>query len=174
MHPVLWTNRLLVLLAVLGSFLASATLQVFGLLRAIAVAVELVQGGSVSAAVGKGLIADTVAIIDIFLVGTALLVISTGLYQLFVRPDLELPDWLTMESLDDLKHDLMEVIIVALLVAFLGQAIEWTNDVAILGLGASVAAVILAVAALTWAAQRGSDGRPTAAARRDDVEPSGS
>jgi len=56
-----------------------------------------------------------------------------------------------MESLDDLKDNLTEVIVVALLVAFLGQAVEWTGDIAILGLGLAVAAVIVAVAVLTWA-----------------------
>ena len=159
-HRVLGTSRFLVVLAVLGSFLASATLQVFGLARSIAVIVDLLRAGSVTAEVGKGLIADTVAIIDIFLIGTVLFVISAGLYQLFVHPDLQLPGWLTIESLDDLKNDLTEVIVVALLVAFLGQAIEWTGDVAILGLGTAIAGGTLAVAALTWVTEHSPARRP--------------
>jgi uncharacterized membrane protein YqhA len=152
-RDVLSTSRFLIVLAVLGSFLASATLQVFGLLRVFAVIAELVQHGDVSAAASKGLIADTVAIIDIFLIGTVLFVISAGLYQLFVRAELSLPQWLKVESLDDLKNNLTEVIVVALLVAFLGHAVEWTGDMAILGLGLAVASVIVAVAALTRAAR---------------------
>ena len=149
-HRVLGTSRFLVILAVVGAFLASATLQVFGLARSIAVILDLLAAGEATAEVGKGLIADTVAIIDIFLIGTVLFVISAGLYQLFVHPDLELPGWLTIGSLDDLKNDLTEVIVVALLVAFLGQVIEWRGDVAIFGLGIAIASVTLAVAALTW------------------------
>ena len=148
---VLGTSRYLVILAVLGSFLSSATLQVFGLLRVGAVIADLIRSGDVSAAASKGLIADTVAIIDIFLIGTVLFVISAGLYQLFVGTDLPLPAWLKVESLDDLKDNLTEVIVVALLVAFLGQAVEWTGDFAILGLGLAVGAVIVAVAVLTRA-----------------------
>ena len=147
-RDILGTSRYLVILAVLGSFLASATLQVFGLLRVVAVIVDLVRVGDVSASASKSLIADTVAIIDIFLIGTVLFVISAGLYQLFVRTDLPLPGWLKVDSLDDLKNNLTEVIVVALLVAFLGQAVEWTGDFSILGLGLAVAAVIVAVAAL--------------------------
>ena len=149
---ILGTSRFLVLIAVLGTFIASATLQVFGLLRVGAVIVALVQAGDVSASAGKSLIADTVGIIDIFLIGTVMFVISAGLYQLFVSPNVSLPGWLKIESLDDLKENLTEVIIVALLVAFLSPAIEWAGgDVTILGLGLAIAAVIAAVAVLNWA-----------------------
>jgi uncharacterized membrane protein YqhA len=95
-----------------------------------------------------------VAIIDIFLIGTVLYVISAGLYQLFVQPDVPLPGWLKIESLDDLKDNLTEVIVVALLVAFLGQAIEWTGSETIIAFGIAVAAVILAVAALARVGRR--------------------
>ena len=149
-RSILGTSRFLIILAVLGTFLASATLQVFGLLRVFALIGELIRVGEVSSATSKSLIADTVSIIDIFLIGTVLFVISAGLYQLFVHRDVPLPGWLKIESLDDLKNNLTEVIIVALLVAFLGQAVEWTGDIAILGLGLAIAAVVVAVAALTW------------------------
>lgn len=148
---ILGTSRFLIILAVLGAFVSSATLQVFGLIRVVAVIADLLRAGDVSAAASKSLIADTVAIIDIFLIGTVLFVISAGLYQLFVHPDLPLPGWLKIESLDDLKENLTEVIVVALLVAFLGQAVEWKGDLEILGLGLAVSSVIVAVAVLTWA-----------------------
>ena len=150
-RDILGTSRFLIILAVLGTFLASATMQVFGLIRVFAVIADLIRVGEVSSAASKSLIADTVSIIDIFLIGTVLFVISAGLYQLFVHRDVPLPGWLKIESLDDLKNNLTEVIIVALLVAFLGQAVEWTGDIAILGLGLAIAAVVLAVAVLTWA-----------------------
>ena len=153
-RDVLGTSQFLIILAVLGTFAASATLQVFGLLRVAAVILDLIRAGDVSAAAAKSLIADTVSIIDIFLIGTVLFVISAGLYQLFVQRTIALPDWLRIESLDDLKDNLTEVIVVAILVAFLGQAVEWTGDVAILAFGLAIGAVILAVAALTWVTRR--------------------
>jgi len=153
-RDVLGTSRFLIILAVLGTFAASATLQVFGLLRVVAVILDLIRAGDVSAAASKSLIADTVSIIDIFLIGTVLFVISAGLYQLFVQRTISLPDWLRIESLDDLKDNLTEVIVVAVLVAFLGQAVEWTGDVSIIAFGLAVGAVIVAVAALTWATRR--------------------
>ena len=154
---ILGTSRFLILLAVLGTFVASATLQVFGLIRVVVVITELLRAGDASSAAAKGLIADTVAIIDIFLIGTVLFVISAGLYQLFVQQDIPLPGWLKIESLDDLKENLTEVIIVALLVAFLGQAIEWTGSVEILAYGLAIGAVIVAVGIVTWATHRRVD-----------------
>jgi len=153
-RDVLGTSRFLIILAVLGTFAASATLQIFGLLRVVAVILDLIRARDVSAAASKSLIADTVAIIDIFLIGTVLFVISAGLYQLFVQRTIALPDWLRIESLDDLKDNLTEVIVVAILVSFLGQAVEWNGDVTILAFGVAVGAVIVAVAALTWATRK--------------------
>ena len=154
MLRILGTSRFLILLAVLGTFVASATLQIFGLVRVVAVVADLIRAGDVSASASKSLIADTVAIIDLFLIGTVLYVISAGLYQLFVHHDVPLPGWLRIESLDDLTDNLTEVIVVALLVAFLGEAIEWTGDATIAALGLAVATVILAVAALSWVRRR--------------------
>jgi len=157
-RDILGTSRFLIILAVLGTFASSATLQVFGLLRVIAVVLDLIRARDLSSAAAKSLIADTVSIIDIFLIGTVLFVISAGLYQLFVHKEIALPGWLRIESLDDLKDNLTEVIIVAILVAFLGQAVEWTGDISILAFGLAVGAVIIAVAALTWTTRR----KPTA------------
>jgi len=157
-RDILGTSRFLIILAVLGTFASSATLQVFGLLRVIAVVLDLIRARDLSSAAAKSLIADTVSIIDIFLIGTVLFVISAGLYQLFVHKEIALPGWLRIESLDDLKDNLTEVIIVAILVAFLGQAVEWTGDISILAFGLAVGAVVIAVAALTWATRH----KPTA------------
>jgi uncharacterized membrane protein YqhA len=158
---LLGTSRYLIILAVLGSFVASATLLIFGLVRVVAVIVELLRVGDASAAASKSLIADTVAIIDLFLIGTVLYVISAGLYQLFVHHDVPLPGWLRIESLDDLTDNLTEVIVVALLVAFLGEAIEWTGDATIVALGFAIAAVIVAVALLIWVTRRAGVSRGT-------------
>ena len=151
MIRILGTSRFLIILAVLGTFIASATLQIFGLLRVAAVIVDLIRAADLSEAATKLLIADTIAIIDIFLIGTVLFVISAGLYQLFVQRDVGLPAWLKIESLDDLKDNLTEVIIVALLVAFLGQAIEWTGGFEIVGFGIAIGVGITAVGILTLA-----------------------
>jgi uncharacterized membrane protein YqhA len=152
-HPVqrlLGTSRYLILLAVVGSFVASATLMVYGVLRAVGIIVGMLehvgQGLVIDDVYGKGLIADSIALIDMFLLGTVLFIVAAGLYQLFINVDVPLPGWLRIRSLDDLKLLLTGVIVVALLVAFLGSAVSWQTEdgTAIIALGLSIAAVVIA------------------------------
>jgi uncharacterized membrane protein YqhA len=57
----------------------------------------------------KGLVA-ALQMIDTFLLATVILVFAVGLWELFVG-DLDLPDWLEIHSLDDLKRKLTDVIV---------------------------------------------------------------
>jgi uncharacterized membrane protein YqhA len=150
-HPVrrlLGTSRYLILLAVVGSFIASATIMIYGLLRSVGIIVDLIgelgHGLLLEDSFGKTLIGETIALIDMFLLGTVLFITAAGLYQLFVDVRVPLPGWLTIQSLDDLKSLLTGVIIVALLVAFLGSAVTWTSGTDIIALGLAVAAVVIA------------------------------
>jgi uncharacterized membrane protein YqhA len=150
-HPVrrlLGLSRFLILLAVVGSFLASATLMVYGALRSVGIIFDLL--GHVGDSLltedkyGKILIAEAIALIDMFLLGTVLFIVAAGLYQLFIDAQTPLPGWLRIKSLDDLKSLLTGVIIVALLVAFLGSAVSWTlvQSTDILWFGLAIAAVV--------------------------------
>ncbi len=88
-----------------------------------------------------------IEIVDLFLLATVVQVVSLGLYQLYFRQDLQLPAWLKIETLDDLKSKLVGVTITVLAVYFLGRAVVWESGPDIAYLGAAVAVVI---AALTW------------------------
>ena len=145
---LLGTSRFLIVLAVLGTFLSSATLMVFGVLRTLDIVVGLVRQHDISETGAKQVIVEAVSVIDIFLLGTVLYIISAGLYQLFVDDRLQLPRWLHIGTLDDLKAKLTGVIVVGLLVAFLGYVIEWPEGTwEIVAVGAAIASVILAVGA---------------------------
>ena len=136
------------MLAVIASFISSATLMVFGVVRSIGIIISLVghvgDDLAISEKYGKELIAQTIAIVDMFLMGTVMFIVAAGLYQLFVDPRTSLPGWLRIRSLDDLKSLLTGVIIVALLVTFLGTAVSWSTGVDILAFGLAIAAVVLA------------------------------
>jgi uncharacterized membrane protein YqhA len=146
-------SRLLVLLAVIGSFISSATLMVFGVLRTLGLIGNLVghtgDGLLTTETYGKELMAQSIAVVDMFLMGTVMFIVAAGLYQLFIDERTALPRWLTIRSLDDLKSLLTGVIIVALLVTFLGSAVAWSptsgsQALDILFFGLAIAAVVLA------------------------------
>ena len=48
-------------------------------------------------------IVEILTAVDAILLGTVLLVIGYGLYELFIDEDLEVPLWLQVKDLDDLK-----------------------------------------------------------------------
>jgi uncharacterized membrane protein YqhA len=54
---------------------------------------------------------ELLGVIDIYLLATVLLILAIGLWELFVS-DLDVPDWLTVRSLDDLKKSLIDVLVV--------------------------------------------------------------
>jgi uncharacterized membrane protein YqhA len=67
-----------------------------------------------------------------------------------------LPEWLTINNLDDLKNKLIAVVIVVLGVLFLGQVVSWDGKTDLLGYGVSIALVI---AALTYFLAQKSGGK---------------
>ena len=88
-----------------------------------------------------------IELVDLFLLATVVQVVSLGLYQLYFDQDLDLPNWLRIRTLDDLKSKLVGVAVTVLAVYFLGRAITSAGGIDILYLGGASALVI---AALTY------------------------
>lgn len=101
---------------------------------------------------------------DLLLVALALLIISFGMQALFIGQVQNIPAWLHIRSFDDLKQKLIGIVIVTLAVNFFSVALEWSGGSDILGYGAALAAVMLAVNAysviLTRQGQRHDDAAP--------------
>ena len=57
----------------------------------------------------KETIVEVLTAVDAILLGTVLLVIGYGLYELFIDADLDVPQWLRVYDLDDLKSKLIGV-----------------------------------------------------------------
>jgi uncharacterized membrane protein YqhA len=147
LRPVLNASRYLVIAAVVGSLAASLALFVYGLAETFLVIVQAIAKAEVSSKGAKALALEFIEIVDLFLLGTVLLMISLGLYELFINSDLKLPEWLQIRTFDDLKLKLVGVVIVVLAVLFLGHVVAWNGERDLLRLGAGIAAVI---AALTY------------------------
>ncbi len=134
---VLSLGRYLVLLAVLGSFLGSATVFVWGFAIMLRSVYELAAGG---AEAGEALGARMIATVDSMLLAVVLYIFAVALYELFIGR-VEVPGWLVIHNLDDLKVKLSSVIILMMAVAFVEHLVEWRNPAETLMFAAAVALV---------------------------------
>jgi uncharacterized membrane protein YqhA len=153
LRNVFAASRFVIGLAVLGSFVGSAILLVIATITLFRIAWnEIVNfdpdnlGGPHIDRLGVELIEIT----DIILLGTVLYIVALGLYQLFIDHKLELPPWLKVNDLTDLKRDLIGVVVVLLGVSFLGEVVNWEGERDVLPLGAAVALVIAALGFILW------------------------
>jgi uncharacterized membrane protein YqhA len=151
MKSFLENSRQIVLLGIVGTFLAALALFLFGFAGVLS---AIWEGVTVSSPFDydnlKELSIVLIQAIDIFLLATVVYIIALGLYELFIDEALDLPHWLEVKTLDDLKARLLGVIIVLLPVTFLGQLVQWKEGQDILWLGLAVGAVLLAIAATQY------------------------
>ena len=139
-------SRYLVGLAVLGSFVGMVTLLFYGVWDVYHL-VSTILAAQEYEGIGKKLTFGFVEAIDTFLLATVCYITALGLYELFIDDQVELPSWLNIRNLDDLKNKLTSVIIVLMAVIFLGHVVSWDGERDLLRIGAPIAIVI---AALTW------------------------
>ncbi len=72
----------------------------------------------------KETIVEVLTAVDAILLGTVLLVIGYGLYELFIDADLDVPMWLRVNDLDDLKSNLIGVVVAIVAVLFVGVFVD--------------------------------------------------
>ncbi len=140
----------MVLAAVLGSLAGAAALFAYGLVDTIVVITRTVASVDVSTKGAKALMLYFIEIFDLFLLGTVMLIMALSLYELFIDADLKLPARLQIHTFDDLKSNLVTVVIAVMAVTFLGQIVSWDGQSELLGLGAAVALVIAALNIYLW------------------------
>lgn len=102
----------------------------------------------------KDSIVDTLTAVDAILLGTVLLVIGYGLYELFIDTGIDVPSWLEIRDLDDLKSKLIGVVVAIIGVVFVGDLVDAQAGDGILGFGVGAGAVIIGLAVFAWATKK--------------------
>ncbi len=95
----------------------------------------------------KATIVEVLTAVDAILLGTVLLVIGYGLYELFIDAELDVPLWLRVNNLDDLKSKLIGVVVAIIAGVFVGVFVDSnrTEDVIAYGVGAGALVAGLAI-----------------------------
>lgn len=140
------STRYIMIIPIIGSFLAAVVILIFDLIEVFKVVYEVIAKALPSSDISiKEIAIDSIQVIDLFLLGTVLYIISLGLYELFIDETLPLPNWLRVHTLDDLKASLLGVIVILLAVTFLANVVSWNGTSDILALGIAVGLVLFAL-----------------------------
>ncbi len=129
----------------IASLVLSATLFLAGLVRTGLIVFDAVLKIN-SSKIAKDMAIASIELADLFLMATAMYIVGIGLYELFIG-SVDLPDWLLISSLDDLKEKLINVVVVVLAVSFLAQIATWDGQTNLLPYGVAIALVIAALTA---------------------------
>ncbi len=113
----------------------------------------------------KDTVVEVLTAVDAILLGTVLLVIGYGLYELFVDSDIELPKWLQVRDLDDLKSKLIAVVVAIIAVIFVGVVINADRAADVISYGVGAGALLLGLAAFTFATKKEAFSKPPVARR---------
>jgi uncharacterized membrane protein YqhA len=149
LRNILGASRYVILIPVIGTFLASIAALVYGVLAAVNIILEAFAHAPFTPDGAKHLEIECIEVIDLFLLGTVLYIIALGLYELFIDDRLPMPHWLVISNLDNLKEKLIGVTVVLLAVTFLGNVVTWdlnsANGANILALGIATGLVLFAL-----------------------------
>lgn len=157
MFKLLNSSRYLVLLAVLGALASAMALFVYGIVDTVAVISKTLANGDVSSKTSKSIMLYFIEIFDLFLLGTVMLVMALSLYELFIDANAKVASRLNIHTFDDLKTNLVSVVIAVMAVTFLGQIISWDGETQLLGIGVAAAFVIAALNLYQWIVKGGKE-----------------
>jgi uncharacterized membrane protein YqhA len=148
-------SRILVIIAITGMIITSIIVIITAFLEVFRIISFFMHEGMVSEEAAKFLSVNVTEMIDLYLIGLVLIIMSIGLYQLFIDPEVDLPEWLDTPSFDILKARLLIVVVVILPVMFLGYAATATDGTFIAGLGIAISMVMIASGYIISIASKG-------------------
>ena len=148
---IIASSRFFVLVATISLFLAFMAVMVSTIIVTVMTILDAVHRGGLSQ---NEMIGKLIKQADYALLATVLYVLALGLYSLFVDDRIPMPGWLRISDLGQLKELLAGVVVVAIAVIFLGEALTWDGSSDLLAPGLASAAVIAALALFLWQATR--------------------
>jgi uncharacterized membrane protein YqhA len=150
MRRLIEISRFAVVLPSVSSLIGGIVLMILGSLGILKATIDTV----LTRAPLKETIVSILTSVDAILLGTVLLVIGYGLYELFVDTNLEIPQWLEINNLDDLKAKLTGVIVAIIAVVFVGLLVDSRASGDVMNYGIGAGAVVLSLAAFSYATKK--------------------
>jgi uncharacterized membrane protein YqhA len=150
MKRVLGLTRYAVFVPAIASIIGAILLMGQGSLEILKVVYS-----AVSSEYGlKETIVEVLTAVDAILLGTVLLVIGYGLYELFIDAEIEVPLWLRVRDLDDLKSKLIGVVVAILAVVFVGVFVDSNRSEDVISYGVGAGALVVGLATFAFATKK--------------------
>lgn len=150
MNKILASARYAVVIPAVASILGALLLMFQGSVAMVTTIIDVVTSGNKL----KLTIVDILTAVDAILLGTVLLVIGYGLYELFIDEDLRVPLWLQVQDLDDLKSKLIGVIVAIISVIFVGVFVDNDRASDVISYGVGAGAMVTGLAAFAFATRK--------------------
>lgn len=150
MRTVVGYTRFTVFVPALASIVGALLLMAQGSIAVI----QAVMSAIVSQTPLKDSIVEVLTAVDAILLGTVLLVIGYGLYELFVDDKITVPAWLQIKDLDDLKSKLIGVVVAIIAVIFVGVLVDANRADDVLSFGVGAGALVLALGVFAFATKK--------------------
>jgi uncharacterized membrane protein YqhA len=152
-QAMLHGSRFLVLAAVFGAVAGAFALFAYGFVRTMLIVWQTFFSTDLSSKGGKLLMLAFIEVFDLFLLGTVLLIMGVSLYTLFVDDKVKMPGLLQVNSFDELKINLVAVVIVVMGVTFLGHVVAWDGERDLLRFGLATSLMIAVLTFFLWVAK---------------------
>ena len=150
MNRILAVTRYAVVIPAIASILGALLLMVQGSIEMIQVIID----AALNSTKLKITIVDVLTAVDAILLGTVLLVIGYGLYELFIDEDLNVPVWLQVHDLDDLKSKLIGVVVALIAVIFVGVFVDVNRSEDVITFGVGAGALVTGLAIFAFATKK--------------------
>jgi uncharacterized membrane protein YqhA len=150
MNKILAFTRYAVFIPALASILGALLLMFQGSVAMVVAVMDVVTERTKL----KLTIVEILTAVDAILLGTVLLVIGYGLYELFIDEDLMVPVWLQVQDLDDLKSKLIGVVVAIISVIFVGVFVDVDRATDVISYGVGAGAILTGLAFFAYATRK--------------------
>ena len=165
MNRILAATRYIAIIPAIAAILGAILLMVQGSVAMMQVIIDVISDGTKL----KLTIVEVLTAVDAILLGTVLLVIGYGLYELFIDEDLEVPVWLQVHDLDDLKSKLIGVVVAIISVIFVGVYVDANRASDVISYGVGAGALVVGLAIFSYATRKDPSQKPPKRARIEEV-----
>jgi uncharacterized membrane protein YqhA len=133
---------LVVIVPIVTLFISAVLFGLYGTYLAIATLVEAVSKPEYFEV--TKFVPKFFSVIDVYLLSMVFYIFALGLYELFVGK-LDVPEWLKIETVEQLKATLASVVILFVAISFVKVLVDWKNPVDTLLFAASTGIFIVSL-----------------------------